>query len=627
MWKEFDPIRTNDKLSHAKCIHYNKVFVASRSSGTSQCLRHLKVCKVRLRMHHLIEHMHANLSPTADVMKNWKFDQEVSRKELLRMIVLQELPFSIVEHVGFRRFVASLNPYFKVISRTTLRNDCMAAYEDHKLALFDVLKSSNSRVSLTADMWTSIQNLGYLCVTCHYIDNEWKLQKRIIKFALVPTPHDGITMFSEMLKAIQEWHIENKLFSVTLDNASVNDTMMTHLKTNLVGKTMLPCDGVLLHFRCAAHIFNLIVQDGLKTMSNAINSIRESVKYVRSSQSRGQRFEEMIAQVGIKTNRRPSLDVSTRWNSTYLMLDSSLLVRMAFEALDRHDINYLHQPFDYQWTMAEKLCALLKVFYEATVAVSGTLYPTSTCYFHELWKIKMVLDKEATNEDVTIASIVKEMKEKFKKYWDAQYLQICFPVIFDPRYKYKFIEFRLKSAFGAAATPYLKEIKSNMQKLFDEYSAKYGGSNNINSQPETSVEQNVDASNQFADWRQFLHDKSRSKVKSELSRYLADMPQEGDFQDGHDFDILNWWMVNKTKYPVISRMARDVLAIPATSVASEAAFSTGERIISDYRSRLSSSTVEALICLQDWMRAEGLGDFFARDLAESDDQNVQHSGI
>lgn len=63
--------------------------------------------------------------------------------------------------------------------------------------------------------------------------------------------------------------------------------MMTHLKTNLVGKTMLPCDGVLLHFRCAAHIFNLIVQDGLKTMSNAINSIRESVKYVRSSQSRG----------------------------------------------------------------------------------------------------------------------------------------------------------------------------------------------------------------------------------------------------------------------------------------------------------------------------------------------------
>ncbi len=161
----------------------------------------------------------------------------------------------------------------------------------------------------------------------------------------------------------------------------------------------------------------------------------------------------MIIQVGIKTNRWPLLDVSARWNSIYLMLDSSLLVRMAFEALDRHDINYLHQPFDYQWTMGEKLCALLKVFYEATIVVSGTLYPISTCYFHELRMIKMVLYKEATNEYVTVASIVKKMKEKFQKNWDVQQLQISFPLFFNPRYKHKFIKFRLKSTFGAIATP------------------------------------------------------------------------------------------------------------------------------------------------------------------------------
>ncbi len=52
----------------------------------------------------------------------------------------------------------------------------------------------------------------------------------------------------------------------------------------------------------------------------------------------------------------------------------------------------------------------------------------------------------------------------------------------------------------------LKEIKSNMQKLFDEYSAKYEGSDNINTQPGTSIVQNADATNQFADWRQFLRD-------------------------------------------------------------------------------------------------------------------------
>ena len=110
---------------------------------------------------------------------------------------------------------------------------------------------------------------------------------------------------------------------------------------------------------------------------------------------------------------------------------------------------------------------------------------------------------------------------------------------------------------------------------------------------------------QFADWRQYLHDYSKSKVKNEYNRYLEDIPDENDFSDD-DFDILQWWRVNSSKYPTLSRMARDVLAVPASSVASESAFSTGSRIISDYRSRLAPRTVEALVCLQDWMIQDGM---------------------
>ncbi|EAZ27385.1 hypothetical protein OsJ_11333 [Oryza sativa Japonica Group] len=62
-----------------------------------------------------------------------------ARAELLRMIVLQELPSSFVEHLGFRRFCASLNPYFRVVSRTTIKGDCLAAYQEQKLALLEVL--------------------------------------------------------------------------------------------------------------------------------------------------------------------------------------------------------------------------------------------------------------------------------------------------------------------------------------------------------------------------------------------------------------------------------------------------------------------------------------------------------
>jgi hypothetical protein len=54
---------------------------------------------------------------------------------------------------------------------------------------------------------TSNQTLGYLCVTAHYIDDEWKLFKRIIKFTLVESPHDGRTMFNALLRTLQDWNI------------------------------------------------------------------------------------------------------------------------------------------------------------------------------------------------------------------------------------------------------------------------------------------------------------------------------------------------------------------------------------------------------------------------------------
>ena len=73
-----------------------------------------------------------------------------------------------------------------------------------------------------------------------------------------------------------------------------------------------------------------------------------------------------------------------------------------------------------------------------------------------------------------------------------------------------------------------------------------------------------------------------------------------------EFDILQYWKMSSATYPILARMARDILAIPASSVASESAFSSGERIINDYRSRLSSEIVEALVCLQDWLRAAGM---------------------
>jgi predicted DNA-binding protein YlxM (UPF0122 family) len=88
--------------------------------------------------------------------------------------------------------------------------------------------------------------------------------------------------------------------------------MVSHLRKNLVDRNLIHHEGKLLHIRCAAHVLNLVVQDGLRTMKSVVDNIRESVKFIRSSQSRQELFDKMVAKVGIKCKHHPSLDVSTR---------------------------------------------------------------------------------------------------------------------------------------------------------------------------------------------------------------------------------------------------------------------------------------------------------------------------
>jgi len=87
--------------------------------------------------------------------------------------------------------------------------------------------------------------------------------------------------------------------------------------------------------------------------------------------------------------------------------------------------------------------------------------------------------------------------------------------------------------------------------------------------------------------------------RTELDRYLAEECEE----DCKKFDILTWWKGQSTRFPILSSLARDVLAIPISTVASESAFSTGGRILDDFRSSLTPFMVEALVCTQDWLRS------------------------
>ena len=113
------------------------------------------------------------------------------------------------------------------------------------------------------------------------------------------------------------------------------------MKEKLSLQDNLLCDGQSFHVRCCAHILNLIVQEGLKVVSGALDKIRESIKYVKALEGRMKSFHECVSQVGgINTKIGLRLDVSTRWNSTYTILESAIRYRRAFSSLQLIDRNY-----------------------------------------------------------------------------------------------------------------------------------------------------------------------------------------------------------------------------------------------------------------------------------------------
>ena len=88
--------------------------------------------------------------------------------------------------------------------------------------------------------------------------------------------------------------------------------------------------------------------------------------------------------------------------------------------------------------------------------------------------------------------------------------------------------------------------------------------------------------------------------RNEVKKYLA---ENCDGRKDVNFEILKWWRDNCSRYQVLSKVAKDVLVVPISTVASKSAFSTGGRIVNPFRSSLSPLMVQSLVCSQNWLQA------------------------
>lgn len=635
-WQHFDK-RLDLKPPKVQCKHCKRKFSwgkddigGSNSHGTTNMNNHIKQRRCPNYTPPGQQQLAFQVSDNGETRSvvNHSFDQDACRAALTRMIIKDELPFMFVQREGFLEFCHQLEPRFDVPSRFTEAKDCMKMYlsEYHKLKA--EFKKYGRRLCLTTDTWTSVTNMSYMVLTGHYIDEKWVLKKKILNFCPV-TDHTGLELGKTVASCLLQWGIE-RVFTLTVDNISSNNEAVAYLSKRVVGWKAAILGGEHMHLRCAAHILALVVKDGMDLYNESISRIREAVKFVRGSAERLKKFKECAEQRKINITKFLSLDCETRWNSTYHMLSAAEKYEEAFYQFE--ELGYADKflnpprpptrgktnvpavpavpkvwPVASDWETARAFVRLLKTFYDATLKFSGSTYVTSNLFLDEVICINDVLQEWVKNGNVLLSDMADWMVLKYEKYWAVDKINkmLYIAVLLDPRRKEAYLRFALTELLKEnhvtvdhEVHEMMTAVKLILTNMFEEYALIYKG-DDTDSRPTTSVQTSRSLEPQNPINRFVESEKHQETVegKTELDMYFSEKREDFNQQ----FDILNWWKVNSSKYKILSMIARDVLAMQVSTVASESAFSTGGRVLNEFRSSMLPKTVQALICAQNWL--------------------------
>jgi hypothetical protein len=210
-------------------------------------------------------------------------------------------------------------------------------------------------------MWTLCQEVSYMVVSCHFIDSNWHLNRRVLNLCNVSPPHTkvliadalqkcsqtGALIVDALQKCFQDWEIENKIYSIIVDNARENDVAMRILKNDFNMKS-LSLSGEICFTCVVVHITNFLVQDSLDEIGDIIDYIREGIQYLVASEGRLNQFIDIAKQLQL-TSKKLILDVPTRRNSTYLMLVAALEFKEVFLTYKDMDTSFHWVPRVDDW--------------------------------------------------------------------------------------------------------------------------------------------------------------------------------------------------------------------------------------------------------------------------------------
>src|SRR5579859_4019065 len=499
-------------------------------------------------------------------------------------------------------------------------------------------------------------------ITSHYVDKDFIYHEDLLSFEHVAAHHTGKNLAAHMYKVLHEFNIQTKLFCITTDSASNNRKMMKELSKLLRQRDSIKWNGLTHHIRCLAHVINLAVKAFLinlkvaplseefhwlsnqKTQEDDDNddtddaeladdsddddandveittidsddesdsneeydiedtqdfkAVLEKVRTISKAATVTQKhilsFDSYCQAAKLKP-LRPIRDHAIRWSATFNMLERVVYLKPAIDMWTRSEDKYEKLRMnEREWEMVEFLLRFLYPFMVASTTVQETASPllsdTWVVYeelFDSLDEAKDALNgmKEIPNWLREVQSAIEATWKKLRKYYDKSakpYVYVDATILHPAR----------KNRFFKTA--------GYSMELIDEYTKASQSRYQKNYSPPTRVQ----TRKPLTRGKRRLHasdsDSSDGEDYNEFTDYLTKK------RDKSVTDSLSWWKNTQATYPKLSKMARDVLAVPATGAGVEREFSISGRVMTKQRNRLSPTTIRDIMQYERWVAKHGI---------------------
>jgi hypothetical protein len=225
----------------------------------------------------------------------------------------------------------------------------------------------------------------------------------------------------------------------------------------------------------------------------------------------------------------------------------------------------------------------------ATKKLTMTQNPTAHAVYKYMKQINTQLKNVLGSRPANLIDLIRPMQDKYNKYREKMKDFSAISLVFDPRCKLVMIEFLLKDELGnnqAAAS--IAAIKKNLSSWFNDFISNTPKRTDVvestdiiqkqSNKPKSVIaEDNVDLC--FKRYLSKIQSTQAISTTAELNMYLQEPPVT---INSPNFSILAWWSTHDGQFLNISKLAKMILMVLMTSIASEAAFSTSGRVLNNY---------------------------------------------